>query len=111
MTGGLAAGPGAGWLVVAAGARGSRRGRAGRVPSSPAPLRIPQLVFYAKQDVFDLCDTLARAERALIRAGEHEEAARAAHAFGLLEAGLARSLGPDVQSDRGSSSRARELTQ
>ena len=111
MTGGLVAGPDAGWLVVGARAHGRSHGRAGRVPSSPAPLRIPPLVFYAKEDVFDLCDTLARAERALIRAGEHEEAARAAHALGLLEAGLARSLGPDVQSDRGSSSRARELTQ
>lgn len=111
MTGGLAAGPGAGWLMAGTRVHGSSRGRAGRVLSSLAPLRIPSLVSYAKEDVFDLCDTLARAERALIQAGEHEEAARAAHAFALLEAGLTGTFRPDVQSDCGSSSMARELTQ
>jgi len=111
MTSGLAAGPGAGWLAAGARARGGSRGRAGRLPSSLAPLRIPPLASYAKEDVFDLCDTLARAERALIRAGEHDEAARAAHAFALLEAGLVRPLDPDGQEVSGSSSMASELTQ
>ena len=111
MTGGLVAGPGARCPVADARAHGGSRGRGGRLPASLAPLRIPPWALYAKEDVFDLCDTLARAERALMRAGEHEEAARAAHAFGLLEAGLARPPGPDVQSDPGSSSMARELTQ
>ncbi len=113
MTGGLVAGPGARCPVADAGARGGGhgRGRGGRLPASLAPLRIPPWALYAKEDVFDLCDTLARAERALLQAGEHDEAARVAEAFALLESGLARPYGAVGQPASGSSSIASELTQ
>jgi hypothetical protein len=90
MTGDLAAGARAQCLVADAGAHGGERGRrAVRVSVGVAPLRIPAWVLYSKGDVFGLCDTLARAERVLIGAGETEEAARVAAAFDVLEAGLA----------------------
>jgi hypothetical protein len=89
MTGGLAPGPGPQCLLAAAGAGGGERGgRAARLPLVAAPLRFPAWAAYSKVDVFDLCDVLAQAERALIRVGEREEAARVAAAFELLEAGL-----------------------
>ncbi|MDA8310051.1 MAG: hypothetical protein M0Z46_05470 [Actinomycetota bacterium] len=90
MTGGLASGPGAPHALATAAADGGDGGRRpGRLLVPAAPLRIPARVFYSKHDVFGLCDALARAERALSRAGEPEEAARLAAAFDLLEAGLA----------------------
>jgi hypothetical protein len=49
---------------------------------------MPARASYAKEDVFALCDVLARAERVLLGAGEREEAARLSGAFDLLEAGL-----------------------
>ncbi len=88
MTGGLAAGPGARRIVAAASRGGDRGGRVARLPVDAAPLRFPTWVTYAKGDVFCLCDALARAERALDRAGERDEAARLAAAFEVLESGL-----------------------
>ena len=89
MTGGLAPGRGARCLVADACARGGDGGlRAARLPVPPTPLRIPARASYSKDDVFCLCDALARAEQVLIRAGEAEEATRVAVAFDLLEAGL-----------------------
>ena len=111
MSGGLAASPGSGCFVAGACAHGGSGGCAGGLPAPLAPLRIPPWVLYEKEGVFDVCDTLARAESALIRAGEHEEAARVADAFTLLEAGLAGPLGPAGQPAPVSSSMASELTQ
>lgn len=90
MTGDLAPGLGARCLVAAPRPCGGDRG--GGVPGSPVdptPLRIPDRAFYSKDDVFGLCDALARAERALIRVGERDEAAQLAAAFDVLESGLA----------------------
>jgi|GEM_PF-5292357 len=90
MSGGVAPGPRAECLVAGTvPRRGDRGGRVGRLPAGVAPLTMPAWAFYAKDDVFDLCDTLARAERALIEAGRREEGAQVARAFELLEAGLA----------------------
>lgn len=90
MSGGLATDPGAQCLVADARAGGSGRSRRGaRMPVPAAPLRIPAWACYAKDEVFDLCDALARAERVLIEAGRVDEAARVAIAFDVLEAGLA----------------------
>jgi hypothetical protein len=111
MSGGLVAGPGAWRPVADARAHDGSRWRGGRLPAALAPLRIPAWVLYAKEDVFDLCDTLARAERALARAGEHDEAACVAEAFALVESGLARPHGIGGQPASGSSSMASELTQ
>jgi hypothetical protein len=111
MTGGLVAGPGARRPLADTRAHGRSRGRSGRVPAELAPLRIPRWVRYAKEDVFDLCDTLARAERVLLEAGKHDEAGRVAQAFILLESGLARPHGAGGQPTPGSSSMASELTQ
>ena len=91
MTGGLAPGPAALRLVAAARhRRRARDGRFDRLRVQPEQLRIPAWVVYPKDDVFDLCDAVARAERALIRAGEQGEAARLAAAFEVLESGLSR---------------------
>jgi hypothetical protein len=93
MSRGLAPGPRAGHLVAAARGRGGGRGGGGdgvRLHARPAPLRIPARASYSKDDVFGLCEILARAERALIRSGEPDEAARVATAFEVLESGLAR---------------------
>lgn len=70
------------------GDRGGCR-RPSRMPVRPARLRIRARAVYSKEDVFGLCDILARAERALRGAGEPEEAALVAAAFDLVEAGLA----------------------
>lgn len=111
MTGGLAPGPDARCLVADAGARGGDcGGRAPRVPLPAVPLRIPARASYAKSDVFDLCDALARAERVLIEAGRREEAVRVAVAFDVLEAGLVRRTAR-AQSPAGSNSIASEFTQ
>jgi hypothetical protein len=90
MTGGLAAVDGARCVVADAGSpgRGSSR-RAARLRVPAAPLAFPARVFYSKDEVFSLCDALARAEAVMIRAGQPEEAARVAAAFELLEGGLA----------------------
>jgi hypothetical protein len=92
MTGGLAPGRRARCLVAAARARRDGRGgrRDGRLRGRPAPLRIPATAFYTKDEVFGLCDALARAERALIVSGAPDEASRVAAAFEVLESGLAR---------------------
>lgn len=90
MIRGLASGPVAQRLVADARSCGGERSRrTSRMPLPPTRLRIPARAVYEKDDVFCLCDTLARAERTLIRAGEAEEAARVAVAFDLLEAGFA----------------------
>ena len=102
MSGALAPGPRAGHLVAAArhgGGRGDGRsgGRGvGGLHPRPAPLRIPARATYSKDAVFELCEVLARAERALIRSGEPDEAVRVAAAFEVLEAGLARRGSPRV---------------
>jgi hypothetical protein len=89
VTDGLAPSPGPQRLVATACPGGGERvRRAGRLPLVPSPLRFPSRAAYTKGDVFGLCDVLARAEQVLIRLGEHEEAARVAAAFDLLEAGL-----------------------
>lgn len=59
------------------------------VTGAPAPLRLPAGAFYVKDDVFGICDALARAEAALRRLGASDEAAGVARAFELVEAGLA----------------------
>lgn len=89
MTRGLAPGRGPQCSAPDARARGGDGGRiAARLPEAPAPLRFRSRASYAKDDIFGLCDALARAERALIRAGEPAEAARLSGAFDLLEGGL-----------------------
>ncbi len=89
MSSGLAPGPGAGRILAPVRSRGGDRGRpVTGVPAGPEPLRVPARAWYAKDDVFGLCDTLARAERALRRAGEVDEAAQLAAAFDVLESGL-----------------------
>ncbi len=89
MTGGPAPGVRARRIVAAAGVRRrDRRVGLGRLPDHPVPLRVPAWAVYSKDDVFGLCDVLARAEQALIRAGEGGEAARVAAAFDVLESGL-----------------------
>ncbi|MGH8987892.1 MAG: hypothetical protein ACRDXC_04735 [Acidimicrobiales bacterium] len=69
-------------------ARVRSRDRRSRLPVRPVPLRIPVRASYDKEDVFGLCDALARAERVLIRSGEVDEAGLLAAAFDLLESGL-----------------------
>lgn len=94
MSGGVASGPRARELVATSGGRAGARGgdgerhRAG-VLGAPAPLHLPAGAFYVKDDVFGICDALARAEAALTRLGARDEAARVAQVFELVEAGLA----------------------
>ena len=121
MSRGLVAGPRAHCLVAdpCAGGGGSSR-RAARMPLPPAPVEFPAWARYSKDDVFGLCDVLARAEQVLIRAGEPHEAAQVAVAFELLEGGLACELLEGGlacaplgrgQSVEGANSIDRELTQ
>jgi hypothetical protein len=73
-----------------AGPSGGCGGRSvARTCVQPAPVELRDRACYGKDDVFSLCDTLARAEDVLIRVGAQEEARRVAEAFELLEAGLA----------------------
>jgi len=79
----------AGRLLAGAGTGRGDRVRGDARLLVPVRLRIRARASYAKADVFGLCDTLARAEQALRRAGQLHEAAQVAAAFDLVESGLA----------------------
>ena len=58
-------------------------------PAGPAePVRFPARVDFAKDEVFEVCATLALAERVLEHLGRPLEALGAARAFELMEGRL-----------------------
>jgi hypothetical protein len=63
-------------------------------PATAQPTALAERVAYDKEEVFEICESLARAEALLARLGWRSEAARLARSFELAESRLAAINGP-----------------